>query len=421
MKLLFLTPYLPSPPRTGGSRRLHGLISGLAKSHEVSVLSLVRPDESLPQAFRATREYCQEVVAIPNSYYQLPKWRKRLLQAGAVTSPISWDRLLFQRPALQAGLDEMLARSYFDVITCEFAQMAFYRYPSSTTLVLDAHNVEYEVLYRTYRVERHPTRKLFSYLNYRKLRREERAIWAKFDGCAVTSARDERVVRREYPTLPTAVVPNAVDTGSFRPAQFAPEPERILFFGAMDYYPNVDGLLFFLQEVLPQIRRRYPNAQLDVVGQLPPASIRAWASESVNVTGLVEDVRPYIDRASVVVVPLRIGGGTRLKVVEAMASGKAIVSTPLGAEGIAVRSGREILLADTAEAFAAAVVRLLTDTALTHRLGEAARRLAVNRYDWKSSVAALEGFYRELLERPDLPEGGPSMFQLAHETGQRRV
>src|SRR5262245_31322178 len=232
MKLLFLTPYLPSPPRTGGSRRLHGLISGLAQSHDVSVLSLTRPDISLAEAIRATREYCQEVVAIPNSYYQLPNWRKRLLQAAAAPSPISWDRLLFQRPALQAGLDEMLARSHFDVITCEFAQMAFYRFPSNTMLVLDAHNVEHEVLYRTFRVERHPARKLFSYLNYRKLRREERAIWGKSDGCAVTSTRDERVVRREYPRLPTAVVPNAVDTDYFRPARFAPEPARILFFGA---------------------------------------------------------------------------------------------------------------------------------------------------------------------------------------------
>src|SRR5262249_44237957 len=132
------------------------------------------------------------------------------------------------------------------------------------------------------------------------------------------------------------VVPNAVDAEVFRPAHLPIEPMTLLFFGAMDYYPNTDGILFFLREVMPQLKQRYPSLKLYIVGQAPPEAVCRWASDDVIVTGFVDDVRPYLERASVVIAPLRIGGGTRLKIVEAMAMGKAIVSTTMGSEGIDV-------------------------------------------------------------------------------------
>src|SRR5262249_35918041 len=159
----------------------------------------------------------------------------------------------------------------------------------------------------------------------------------------------------------------------FRPSAAAVEPGTILFFGAINYYPNTEGLLFFLDEVFPRIQEQYPAVRLLIVGQLPPPSIAARASEDVVVTGLVDDVRPYLERAAVVIAPLRIGGGTRLKIVEAMAMGKPVVATSLGAEGLDVVDGEDILLADTPEDFAGQVVRALGDAALARRLGEAAR------------------------------------------------
>lgn len=400
MNILFITPYLPSPPRSGGPRRLHGLIAGLARSHSVSVVSLDEPVEDREAAVHATAAYCEEVVTVVNDRYGrhgVPNPRKRSLQLKSLLTPYSYERHLFHRPALQATLDRMVERRPFDIVNVEFSLMASYRLPRTATLVLDEHNIEYDILYRTQKVERQPVRRLYSYVNYLKLRREERSVWRKFDGCVFTSARDEQVMRRDYPTIPTAVVPNAVDVDAFRPARLPLEPMTLLFFGAMDYYPNTDGILYFLREVMPQVKQRFPSVKLHIVGQAPPESVSRWASDDVIVTGFVDDVRPYLERASAVIAPLRIGGGTRLKIVEAMAMGKAIVSTTIGAEGIDVADGENVLLADTPEAFAGQVGRLLDDPQFARRLGNAARHLAETRYTWKVSVGVLEAFYRELL------------------------
>ena len=414
LRLLFVTPYLPSPPRSGGPRRLHGLITGLARSHDVSVLSLVEPGDEIADAVRATREYCAEVVTVDNPRYGLAGRGKRLLQLGSLLTPLSYERLVYHRPALQARMDHLLARRHFDIITVEFAQMAPYRFTgaggrNATKLVLDEHNIEYDILYRTYEAGSVGPRKLYNYADYLKLRREERRAWRRFDGCTLTSARDEALLRRDCPRLPTAVVPNAVDVEFFRPAPAAPEPATVLFFGAIDYYPNTDGLLFFLDEVWPQLRARYPALTLRIVGPSPPEAITRRAGPDIVVTGFVPDVRVELERATVAIAPLRVGGGTRLKIVEAMAMGKAIVSTTIGAEGIDVTAEEDILLADEPGAFADQVGRALDDAALRRRLGVAARRLVERRYSWAASVEKLEGFYRRLLagEARPLIAGGP--------------
>jgi glycosyltransferase involved in cell wall biosynthesis len=167
----------------------------------------------------------------------------------------------------------------------------------------------------------------------------------------------------------------------------------------MNYYPNIEGLLFFLDDVFPLVKRQRPGARLLIVGQQPPPSILERASDDIVVTGLVDDVRPYLERAAVAIAPLRIGGGTRLKIVEAMSMGKAIVATHLGAEGLDVKDGVDILLADTAEDFARHVVRVLDDPLLAQRLGEAARHSAETRYSWRGAVNRLERFYDELPPR----------------------
>lgn len=410
LRLLFLTPYLASPPRSGGPRRVHGLMAELARTHDVSVLAFTTPGEDATEGIAATRAYCREVVTVENDRYGLASRAKRALQLRSLASPWSFERLIHHRPAYQAALDRLLARERFDAITVEFAQMASYRLPRDVTSVLDEHNIEYDILRRTATVERALDRRVYNRLNALKLAREERAAWRRFNGCALTSPRDEALLRREGGKLPTAVVPNGVDTDYFRPTGETPESATILFFGAINYYPNTEGLLFFLDEVWPQLKRARPDARLLIVGQLPPEAIQQRAAPDVIVTGAVADVRPYLARATVSIAPLRIGGGTRLKIVEAMAMGKAIVSTTLGAEGLDVQHGRDLLLADTAEEFAGQVCRALDDTSLAQRLGTAARRLAEDRYSWRASVARLERFYGELAatraaSAPRQPEG----------------
>ncbi len=397
MKILFITPDLPSPPTWGGARRMHGLMSGLARWHSVSVLSFVLPGGDHSAAIQATGQYCDEVVTVENDCFDAPGLHKRALQIKAtLLSPYSFRRTVGYRPSLQAALDEMVRRKHYDVINVEFSYLGYYRLPRSAKLVLDEHNIEYDILHRTFAIETRAARKLYNYLDYLKLRREERQLWRKFDGCTVTSVRDEQLLLRDCPTVRTAVVPNAVDTEFFRPRQTAPDPETIVFFGVIDYQPNTDGVLFFLDEVLPRIKRHHPKAKVAIVGASPPEAVTARASADVMVTGFVDDVRPYLERASVIIAPLRIGGGTRLKILEAMAMAKPVVSTTVGAEGIDVTDGENLLLADEAEAFAAQVDRLLDDPALARHLGENARRLIERRYDWQASVRRLDHFYHEL-------------------------
>jgi glycosyltransferase involved in cell wall biosynthesis len=171
----------------------------------------------------------------------------------------------------------------------------------------------------------------------------------------------------------------------------------IAFFGQISYYPNTDGLLFFLREIMPRLKQAHPRVKLLIIGLSPPDMISAYAGDDVIITGAVDDIRPYLERASLIIAPLRIGGGTRLKILEAMAMGKPVVSTRIGAEGIDVTDGWDILLADTAEDFAARVEQVLDDPALAHRLGGAARRLIEQRYDWQASVQRLTQLYQELL------------------------
>ena len=229
-----------------------------------------------------------------------------------------------------------------------------------------------------------------------KLRREERAAWRQFDRITLTSERDEELLRRDAPDKPTAVIPNAVDTDFFRPGEGPVEPGTILFFGAINYYPNTEGLLFFLDEVFPLVKREQPGAKLVIVGQMSPPAITSRASDDVIVTGLVDDVRAYLERAAVVIAPLRIGGGTRLKIVEAMSMGKPVVATSIGAEGLDVQPDENILLADTPGDFARQVARVLRDAALGVRLGDAARQIALSRYSWRDAVDRLESFYARL-------------------------
>jgi glycosyltransferase involved in cell wall biosynthesis len=398
MKLLFLSPFLPSPPRSGAPRRIHGLLTELARRHEVSMLAFTAPGDDTEEALEATRQYCAEVVTVENARLDraLDRKRKRAIQIRSLFSPQSYERLIHHDPAFQRALDRLTARGEYDVITTEFAQMACYSLPRTARLVLDEHNIEYDILRRTAAAERSPVRKLYNRVNYLKLRREEQAAWQRFDGITLTSQRDERMLRRDAPHARTAVIPNGVDTDYFGSSAQPTEPGAILFFGAINYYPNTDGLLFFLDEVFPGVKREHPNARLYIVGQLPPPSITERAGKDVIVTGLVEDLRPYLERATVVIAPLRIGGGTRLKIVEAMAGGKPVVSTRIGAEGLEVSDGGDILLADRAEDFARAVGRVLGDVALARRLGEAARHSAVSRYTWRAAAGRLERFYQEL-------------------------
>ena len=380
---------------------MHGLISGLAtRTHEVTVLSLASADEDLQPLIAETSRYARGVTVVPSPAWGMSLQKRRIAQLRSLASlhSFEWHQHLY--PAFQKKLNELLQPGAFDVVSVEFAPMAAYCYGDAggAQLVLDEHNIEYDIIRRTAVRETALLRKAYAAVNWRKLQREEHDAWRRFDGCVLTSERDRELLLQSMPGTTTAVVPNAVDLDSFAPGPDLPlpEPEKLLFFGALNYYPNEEGLVFFLQEIWPLLRAQRPRVELQIVGQHPPESILRRQGPGIEITGRVDDVRPYLSRAAAVLAPLRIGGGTRLKILEAMAMGRPVISTRLGAEGLEVAHDQHLLLADDPVGFAAQVGRVLDDPALAEALGSAARRLIQKRYGWAAAVTELEKFYASL-------------------------
>ena len=244
-------------------------------------------------------------------------------------------------------------------------------------------------------------RRVYAGANWRKLRREELRTYSEADGVYLCSAADERRLLNELPGVRTAVVPNAADVEYFQPRATDPPPDgrTVVYFGLLSTVPNIDAMVHFVRDIWPRIAKARPDARFKIIGGRPPPSLQALAGPRVELTGFVSDLRPHVAAAAAIVVPLRLGGGTRLKIVEAMAMGKAIVSTTLGAEGIEAVAGRDILLEDEPGAFAEAVNRLLVEPDLAARIGRSARQLAMERYGWSEAARTLEGFYRQVMEK----------------------
>jgi sugar transferase (PEP-CTERM/EpsH1 system associated) len=403
MRILWLTSYAPWPPDFGGARRTYHLIEQAARAgHAIHLLAFGDADPARQAAARAALGRICVAVDLIVDPAALPAAigdgdpaavaRKRRGQLRSLLSLRPYQYYAHQSAAMQARLDA-LAREPWDLVQVEFSQMAYYRLPAGVPAVLDLHNVEYEVLVRAAEARGvGAVRRLYNQAEAVKFRRDEPRLWRRFTALLTTSERDRQQVLAHAPGLDVTVVPNGVDTAYFHPAPpdytSSDAAPTVVFTGMMAYYPNQDGVLYFAEQIWPLVRQAIPAARLLVVGTEPPPVIRALddGARGITVTGAVPDVRPYVWDAAVCVVPLRIGGGTRLKIVEALAMEKAIVSTSVGCEGIDVTPGRTLDVADTPAAFAAATVALLRDPARRAVLGRAGRALALDRYDWNAAA-----------------------------------
>jgi polysaccharide biosynthesis protein PslH len=405
LNILHVSQMPASPPRFGAQARVHGLITQLARRHDLTAAMLVDDEFDAEECRRAMRAYCREVVMVPN-----PSGRqglaKRLLQLRSLASIRSFERLRVTQPALQQRLDRILRAKRFDVVNLEFPYLGHYDLRQAPpgqklpALVVDSHEIAYDLARQFARAGGTVGRRLYAGANWRKLRREELVTYRDADGVYVCSTADERRLLNEAPGVRTAVIPNAADVDYYRPRPNDPpnDGRTVVYFGLLSTIPNIDGVLHFMQDIWPRIVKVRPDAHFKIIGGRPPPSLLALAGPRVELTGFVSDLRPYLAAAAAVVVPLRLGGGTRLKIVEAMAMGKAIVTTTLGAEGIDAVPGRDILVADQPAAFADAVVRVLAEPGLAARMGQSARQLAVERYSWSEAAWALERFYRNIME-----------------------
>ena len=384
---------------------MQGLLAALARRHEVSAVSLLTPDLDRAEVEHAMRSYCREVALVP--LRALEGRRKRALQLLSLAGQRSYERRAYALPAVRRTVQEVLARGRFDALLVSFPFLAseeLTRPPGRVprpVRVLDEHNIEFDLARQQARTEHGLLRRLHNAANWPKLQREEIEAWRSFDGVSFCSEADLARARALVPGLRGAVVPNAVDVEEFRPRPGDPPPDgrTVLFFGAINYFPNVDGLRFFFRDVWPLLLRSHPAARLKVVGQAPTPELLAQRGPRVEVTGRVADLRPHLAEAAVTIAPLRIGGGTRFKILEAMAMVRPVVSTTLGAEGLDAEPGRHLLLGDTPEAFAAAVGRVLDDPALGTRLGAEGRTLVEERYSWEAAARRLEELLVQLVDR----------------------
>jgi glycosyltransferase involved in cell wall biosynthesis len=300
----------------------------------------------------------------------------------------------YYRPELRRAVNDLFSRKSFDVVVCDFVYPAgVLNWLTKTPIVLFTHNVEAEVWERQYKVASNPLWKLIFRREYRGLARAEKR-YASLSAhiLAVSDGNRQFFAGCVGGIEDVTLIPTGVDTDYFHPAPNEERDNQLVFTGAMDWAPNHDAMVWFYRDILPRIRSSAPQVETWIVGRNPSASLRGLVGgdDRIHITGRVDDIRPYVNRACLFVLPMRTGSGTRLKVFEAMAAGKAIVSTPTGAEGLPVQDSHNIMLASTAEEFAARVLHLLQDASRRRQLGNNARELAEAGYSWKAAADHLE-------------------------------
>jgi sugar transferase (PEP-CTERM/EpsH1 system associated) len=390
VNLLFLTPQLPHPPRQGTAIRNWGLIKSLSARHAITLLTFAEKDELITPELRAA---CQQVETVP------PPRRTRLHRLRDLfLSPLPDLAHRLASPAFTNRLNALLQANHLDAMFVEGLELASslitnYQLPIT---IFDAHNCETILQRRAFQTDlRQPRRwpaALYSLLQSRKLARFEAEVCRRANHVTCVSAEDAAALRALAPSLNPIIVPNGIFLADYtqQPNNLTTQLTTLVFTGKMDYRPNIDAVIWFANSIFPLIRRQIPDAEFVIVGQKPTKAV--WELKSIKgivVTGAVEDARTYIGGATVYVAPLRMGGGTRFKLLEALALRRPIVSTTLGAEGFTAQNGRELCLADTAADFAEAVVALLRDPAKRQALGEAGREF-VKQYDWEALLPGLE-------------------------------
>lgn len=404
MKILVLTPQLPYPPRQGTTIRNYHLLRHLAAAHTVDLLSFLAPGERLGQD-SPLHALCRRIATAPQ-----PRRSSRRRAIDTLASPLPDMGLRLESAEMHDLARAWLAEGY-DLIQVEGIEVAQYamQHRGRAAIVFDDHNCEYLLQQRNAFTDlRRPARwpaAAYSLVQWRKLRAYEAAILRASDAVVAVSEADAAALRSLAPGVDIAVVPNGIDLDAYRPAPDpGPAGGSLVFTGKMDYRPNIDAALWFGQEVLPLITARAPQARFQIVGMNPHPRLDALrANPAIEITGAVDDTRPYIEQGAIYVIPMRVGGGTRFKALEAMALARPIVSTALGVEGFPVAGGRELLLGDSSEAFAAAVLRLLDGSAagleLRGRLGRAARAFVENAYGWDAITPRLAAVHSVALDR----------------------
>ena len=385
MKILWVKAGGLVPLDSGGKIRSYHILRELARHHEVTFFGFHAEQDHA--AHKELEEIFERVVGCPLRLPPAKSFAELVHYASGIFSREPYAIRKYCQPQVAAELKKLVQAEKYDVMVCDFLVAAgVIPWELPLPKVLFTHNVEALIWKRHYEVARNPLWKLLSWREWQTMSQAERRYLQTADQVLAVSQTDRDFFSGTVAADKLTVIPTGVDTEYFQP--FSDEEENTLVFtGSMDWLPNEDGIFYFVQEILPKIMQEIPEVKLQVVGRKPSERLRMLAAEhpnQVHLTGWVDDIRPYLGRSTVCFVPLRIGSGTRLKIFEAMAMAKAVVSTTIGAEGLPVRHGSELLLADSPEEFAQSVVMLLGDAAARRKLGTAARELVQTKYSWAS-------------------------------------
>ena len=389
MKILWVKTDFLHPTTRGGQIRTLETVKRLHAKHELHYLTF--DDGQNPEGALRAPEYSSRQYVVP---HVVPSKRSLAfagqLVAGLVAPlPLAVGR--YESPAMRQKISELMRSESYDSVICDFlAPAANFEDPSRC--VLFQHNVETVIWQRRVENASNSLRKAYLNLQAKRMFAFERDICRSAASVVAVSDADADLMRSMFGVTQITAVPTGVDVAYFSPQGTAEPVADLMFVGSMDWMPNSDGILYFVEQILPLIRRKRPNCSLAIVGRTPGPEIRALAARDplIRVTGTVPDVRPYLWGSSISIVPLRVGGGTRLKIYEAMAARTPVVSTTIGAEGLHVESPRDIRLADTPDTFAAACLHLLEDDAERTQLATTGYELVATKFSWDEVTRRFE-------------------------------
>lgn len=400
MKVLWIKSDFPLPADTGGKIRTRHLLVELAKQAEVTFLCYVTPDQD-QRFLTEMRGYGIAVEAVVRNEEDKQGIGFQLRVLSKLFSPRPYIVNKYISDEMIARVRELSTPDRCDVVICDFLEMAWCRdYVSGVPAVLFEHNVETMIWRRYHEVESNPVKKLYFGYEKKRMAKYESAACRKFDHVLTVSEHDGEKLKQEFGLRRFTVLPTGVDIEYFAPRQGELE-KRLVFCGSMDWMPNIDGFWWFYRSIYPQVCKGLAGVSFSVVGRRPGEDIVAITKldQSVLVSGTVEDVRPYVASAQLYIVPLRVGGGTRIKIYEAMAMKKCVVATSVGAEGLPVVDGEHIVIADSEEDFADRVKELLHDANKRNRIAESGYRMVTENYGWARAAEILHGALQATLTR----------------------
>ncbi len=404
MKILFLSHFIPYPPPGGSSQRNYNLIRELSRNNTVDLLTFTQrlfhpTEDKLGTAISAMKQLCREVKAIkiPTDYSRF-KWLLLLFFNLFSITPYSVWR--FYSREMNNALINMISANNYDIVHIDTIALARHiKYLHGIPTVLNHHNIESTLMLRRAKSEKNLLIKLYLLMQGKKLRLFEKRIAKKFSVNITVSDQDKSDLQNYCRSALISVVTNGTDINYFTPAS-SMQKYSLIYVGGMTWYPNRDAMTYFCREIYPLIRKQMPETEMNIIGNSPPKEVLLAASKdpSIKPLGYVEDIRAFLAQAAVYVVPIRVGGGTRLKILDAMAAGKAIVSTTVGCEGIAVTPGENILIADNPQNFSDQVVMLLKNKEMRDKLSANAREFVAEHYSWEIIGRQLVETYGSILK-----------------------